>query len=528
MTKKQGAVAAGDHHTAQAAQTVLAAGGNAFDAALAGIAASFLAEPVLSSPGGGGFMMARLGAETGAPKTVLYDFFAQTPLNKTLAEPDQTLDFHPVLADFGGGNTQEFHVGSAAIATPGMMPGMAAIHHDLCRLPLKDILAPALALAQNGCPVSPLQADFLQVVAPIMLFSPEARAAFECLENPGQPLPAGEKARVAGLVDCLDLFAQEGERPFREGDPAQDLVALCRSQGGLLSLEDLKSFTVIRRTPLRQRVAGMGRVMLNPPPSSGGPLIAFALALMEGQLGEDWAMEGLLRARAMAATADARAACALLDETTEDRVSQLLDPQTVARFRQDLELDHGRALKVGGTTHLSVIDGAGNAAAVSLSNGEGCGRMLPCWGYMPNNMLGEEDINPRGWFAWDPNRRISSMMAPTLVEEPDGSLLALGSGGSNRIRSAITQVLRNTCVMGLPLADAVGAPRLHVEGDLLNIEAGFAENEISVLRSGFNGRVKAWDRSSMFFGGVHAVRRRPDGSIEAAGDPRRGGATATA
>ena len=115
-----------------------------------------------------------------------------------------------------------------------------------------------------------------------------------------------------------------------------------------------------------------------------------------------------------------------------------------------------------GTTHISVIDRDGNAAAASLSMGEGNGSIVGNFGFMLNNMLGEEDLTP-GLGAWREGVRLSSMMAPTIVLQPDGTVIALGTGGSNRIRTAILQVAVNLLDHGMSLEDAVTAPRLHLE-----------------------------------------------------------------
>ena len=142
---------------------------------------------------------------------------------------------------------------------------------------------------------------------------------------------------------------------------------------------------------------------------------------------------------------------------------------------------------------------------------------------MLNNMLGEEDTNPQGFFRWRPDSRISSMMAPTLVERDNGSIAVLGSGGSNRIRTAILQVLVNLLRHGMDLRQAVEAPRLHAEHGVLNLEPGVDPALAQQLNGEFQ-RVEAWPDLNFFFGGVHAVAFDPaNGRFEAAGDPRRGG-----
>ena len=165
----------------------------------------------------------------------------------------------------------------------------------------------------------------------------------------------------------------------------------------------------------------------------------------------------------------------------------------------------------------------GNAAAISLSNGEGNGFIVGDFGFMLNNMLGEKDLMHGGLDAWRPGTRLSSMMAPTIILEPDGAITALGTGGSNRIRSAILQVAANLLDHGMGLDEAVEAPRLHVERDgRVSFEPGLAQEAESAFRA-LGPEADAWPARNLFFGGVHAARRDQKGGLDGAGDPRRGG-----
>jgi gamma-glutamyltranspeptidase/glutathione hydrolase len=514
----KGAIAAGDAETAAAAAEMLADGGNAFDAALAALCVAPVSEPVLASLAGGGFLLAH--PADGEP--LLYDFFCQTPRTK---RPASELEFFPVDADFGT-TRQEFHIGLGAVATPGVVAGLFEAHGDLGRLPMTRIVEPAIRLAREGMPVSPLQARILGIVEPIYLATDTASALFGSARAPAGALREGEIYRPLAMADALEALAREGRDLFYRGEIAAQLAGVC-ADGGALDMADLENYEVVRRRPLGRDWRG-ARIYTNPPPSAGGPLIVFALAMLAqgmlpaaGPQAPEW-----LRtlADAMATTNEARAACGLDEACDDARVAALLSEPLLAEYRTAMA---GRALKQGGTTHISVIDAEGNAAALSLSNGEGCGHVLPC-GIMPNNMLGEEDINPKGFHEWMPNARISSMMAPTVVREGRGSLMALGSGGSNRIRTAILQVLVNALGFGMGLREAVEAPRIHFERELLNVEAvgapgGFDKRVIASFAEPF-GRKELWDGFSMFYGGVHAVSLdRDSGNFDGAGDPRRGG-----
>jgi len=516
--KAKGAIAAGHPETARAAAAILDAGGNAFDAVLAGLCAACVAEPVLTSLGGGGFLLARSGGE--AP--VLYDFFVQTP---KVRRPEAEVEFYPILADFGTAQ-QEFHIGMGSIATPGVVKGMFRVHADLSTVPMARIVEPAAHLARNGFPVNRLQAYTFRVVEKIYGANAESRAVFGSRVHPDRLIGEGETFRLPPFADTLEALAREGEACFYHGDIGRRMVDACRAGGGLLTAEDLAAYEVVRRAPLGLAYDG-ARLFTNPPPSTGGLLIAFALELLEGSglgaagFGTAAYLERL--ARAMALTNEARLE-SRVHEADADAAEVMLNSEFVDLYRRRIL---GRPAARRGTTHISVIDGDGNAAALSVSNGEGAGYMVPGTGIMLNNMLGEEDINPHGAHQWPEDTRMCSMMAPTLMVRRDGTLAVMGSGGSNRIRTAILQVILNILESGMAIGRAVDSPRIHFENDLLSIEDGFAEAEVAALAERFPS-VETWDERNLFFGGVHAVLFDPAaGRFEGAGDPRRGGVSMT-
>jgi gamma-glutamyltranspeptidase/glutathione hydrolase len=490
------AIACGHEVTAAAACEVLEEGGNAFDAAIAAACAACVVEPVLSSLAGGGYLLAgRAGASP-----VVYDFFVDTP--STCHSCDE-IELYPIDADFGT-VTQEFHIGMGSVATPGIPAGLSAVHRDLGSLPMSRLVSPALGAAREGVAVNALQASIFRVVAPIYVATPGARAIYGCDR---ESLPRdGERFRQPELADALERFAAEGPELFYGGDFGQRIIEACAAGGGQLTREDLLGYRVIRRTPLAVDYRGT-RIFTNPPPSRGGILIAFALALLAetSPAGREQWLQAL--ATAMRLTNQARA------ESDEP----LLDDQLLTRYRAEVRSRPGFNR---GTTHISVVDAEGNVAAVSLSNGEGCGHVLPGTGIMLNNMLGEEDLNPGGFQAWAPGTRMASMMAPTLVEWAGGHAV-LGTGGSNRIRSAILQVISNLVDFNMTPEEAVGAPRIHVEGDLMSVEGGFSGAEDAALTA-CGLTVDRWQDRNLFFGGVHVVVQG-ESQLVAAGDPRRDG-----
>jgi len=511
--QKHGAVACGHDHTARAAARILSEGGNAFDAVVAAHFAACVAEPALASLGGGGFLL----ANPLSGKTVLYDFFVQTPREKF---PDNDIDFYPIEADFGE-TTQEFHIGMGSIATPGAVKGMCAIHKELCTLPMPVLLEPAIELARDGVRVNELQAYIFNIIKPIYLSSPEAYAIYRSHDPNDKPalVRNNEILTQTALADTLETLGKEGERFFYEGEVAQSVVKACEENGGYLRSDDFTQYQVIKRQPLEFSYRNH-KIFTNPPPSSGGLLIAFALKLLEASdfsaisPGSHAYVDRL--SYIMHLTNKARVDSALYSGNIDS--VRLLDQGYLDRYRQ-LVLD--RYAFSRGTTHISVIDKLGNMASLTVSNGEGSSYIAPHTGIMFNNMLGEEDLNPKGFHQWKTNQRISSMMAPTIVSDSASYAISLGSGGSNRIRTAILQTLVHLLDFKLPLDLAIDAPRIHFENGLLNVEAGFEDLQEGTLHDAVRD-INYWTSLNLFFGGVHAVTQT--GTVLAGkGDPRRGG-----
>jgi gamma-glutamyltranspeptidase/glutathione hydrolase len=502
MGSTKSVVAAGHELTAKAAAEILEEGGNAFDAALAGVFMTFIAEAVFASPGGGGFLMAR---QSGRDSVALFDFFAETPRQRL---PASEIEFYPIHADFGSAK-QEFHIGLGSSATPGMVPGLFAVHEALCRLPMKRLVEPAVRAARAGFPLSAFQAYLFTVIAPILTASESVARIFA---PGGKLMQAGETFRNEELAEALEWLADDGARLFLDGDVGQAIVAQSRDLGGYLTHDDLEHYRVERREPLYWRHRG-ANVALNPPPAASGALIAYGLSYLEALAEHGHAIDALALRQTMEATNTARA------KHGEGLAQRLVDGMLAKETRDAAR--HPPAHR--GTTHVSVIDAGGNAASVSLSNGEGNGSIVGKFGFMLNNMLGEEDLSSGSLGSWREGTRMSSMMAPTIILQQDGTVTALGTGGSNRIRTAILQVAVNLLDHGMHLDAAVEAPRLHVERDgTVSFEPGLAEAEWSALLA-LAPEAQEWPEANLFFGGVHTARRHANGGMEGAGDPRRRG-----
>ncbi len=204
-----------------------------------------------------------------------------------------------------------------------------------------------------------------------------------------------------------------------------------------------------------------------------------------------------------------------MEEAQGERTPEFLDGLAEPGFAEAF-----LGSRLGATTHISVIDGGGRACAVTCTNGEGSGIVVPGTGIHVNNIMGEEDLSPMGFHHAPAGRRMPSMMSPTVVTAGGEVHVALGSSGSNRIRSALLQTIVAVVDHGLPAAAALAEPRVHFEGGVIYAEPGIPLEELESNPH----EITAFRAKSMFFGGVQAVTRDSDtGELSGAGDPRRGG-----
>jgi gamma-glutamyltranspeptidase / glutathione hydrolase len=512
MSKKsRGVIAAGHQKTAEAGQAMFELGGNAFDAAIASALTACVVESNLASIAGGGFLL----AHTKDRQNILFDFFCQTPRQKKSLEQ---LDFYPVDVNFGDA-IQAFHIGLGSIATPGNLAGFWEVHQKLGRLPFEAVAQPAIDCAQNGFLVGKFNELTIKLLEPILTKYSESRQIFA---PQGELLTTGKICYMKNFAATLTELVRYGIKNFYEEDIAEQLVEDL-SEGGHLTLEDLKNYRVIAKQPLTINYRGY-EILTNPPPSSGGTLIAFALKLLESlnlkeiEFGSRQHLQIL--AQVMCLTNNARKKDYDNYIYQEEIFKRFLDEQYLETYRSQL---NSTINKWGSTTHISVLDSEGNAASVTISNGEGSSYIVPGTGIMLNNMLGEADLNPLGFHQWECDRRISSMMSPTIVLKEGTPELVLGSGGSNRIRTAILQVISNLLDFDLSIEEAVTSPRVHWENDIFNIEPISRPEIVEQLQLPQATQVVLWQQQNMFFGGVHAVRKNASGEMEGSGDPRREG-----
>lgn len=465
-------IATGNEYTSKAAAQILDAGGNAYDAILAALFMSFVSEPLLSSPGGGGYLLAQPIND----KARVFDFFAQTPFNKDVSEKD----FYPIIGNFGA-TQQEFHIGMSSVATPGIPAGIFAIYNQFGSMDLIQIAAPAIKKARKGIEVDTIGAEVIEILNPILTSSCHANALFSNKQK--QLLRKGDVFHNKYLTAFLENLANNPMDWFYFDTPAHDIVNDMKCHNGLLTMKDFENYEVCMREPLSLEL-NKWNILTNSLPTTGGKLIT----------------EQLRHALNSSATSDDQ---------------KIIEAMIHAdQLKNNLTFESSK-----GTTHMSIIDANNNVASMTVSNGEGSGYVVPNSGFMLNNFLGEEDINTNGFFNFKENTRMASMMSPTILSKGMDKI-ALGTGGSNRIKTALFQVIWNLVTHDKTLDQAINAPRFHFENGVLDMEYGINIDKVHALKLTFDDTV-SWLHRSLYFGGVNAVQHGTKNL--AIGDSRRNG-----
>jgi gamma-glutamyltranspeptidase/glutathione hydrolase len=501
----KGAIAAGHPLTAEAGARMLADGGSAVDACLAAAFVSWVVESPLTGPGGGGFLLVH---DAGDGRSRLLDFFVTVPgegLRRGMVGEMETVD-----VDFDS-TIQAFRIGAASVAVPGTVAGLETAHRKFGTVPWPRLLEPAIELARAGFELNRAQAYLHAILDIILRHTEDGRTIY----GPrGDRLVAGDRLVMSDLADTLELLATSGARAFHSGSLARAVSDYVRDQGGTLTREDLARYRPIWRRPLAVDFM-QHQVELNPPPSSGGVLIAYGLRLLD-------------RAGLGGGPGTAGAIARLVEVMREQNLArgpgfthELFRGGLARRLCEDERVEAAAGRLLTGTTHISAVDARGNAASLTASTGSGSGVVVPGTGVHLNNMLGEFDLIPAG-ARRRPGGRLTSMMAPSIALHDGRPRLVVGSAGSLRLRGAILQVIVNAIGHDLPVEEAIAAPRVHLDEGHVHCEGGSDPAELDELeRRGYE--IVRWRRRNLYFGGVAAVEVRPDGTLHAAGDPRRGG-----
>ncbi len=498
------AAATVSEHASVAARQVADAGGNAVDATVAASIVGMVSEPGVVSLGGGGFLT--IWPPGSRPTTI--DGYAAMPGKGQDPSRFGGGVFDAWMA-YGGGVTTT--VGHGSVAVPGALAGCATAVERYGAVPWETVVAPAIELADEGFPMSMAAYRYLSHCHDTIFGWHES--SFRALHTKGGALiEPGGVVRIPDLADSLRTIADEGVAAFYRGSLAAQIVDDMDAGGGLLTMEDLVSYQVEIRLPLLVRT-GDWEVASNPPPAVGGTTLAALLLLMSGEPRLSWTRAALSRLVA---------AQLAVFEYRRDRLDHSSD---LVRDADELLGAIGRlgpewALRSPSTIHTSIVDLDGLACAATFSAGYGSGVMAPGTGIWLNNSLGELELNPAGLHSMQPGGRLLSNMAPTVARTADGSVVAIGSPGADRITTAILQSFLNFSNLGMSLSEAVEHPRLHVEfsdeGPRVAVEPGLELGPVDLP-------TRPFDHPDMFFGGVAAAALHPDGALEAGVDPRRSG-----
>jgi gamma-glutamyltranspeptidase/glutathione hydrolase len=400
-----------------------------------------------------------------------------------------------------------FQVGAASVAVPGLVAGLWELHARHGRLPLAELLRPAIRKARRGTVMTEGQFRSFDVLEAIFRQSPEA---FSLVGDDRGLYRVGETFRNAALADTLELLSAEGPRAFYEGDIASGIV---EATSGFLTRADLRAYRTVWRRPLEGTYRGH-RVCVPAIPSLTGALLLLGLAHLEA-------------GGPMPAPSDPPAWGRIADALrhgdrlrTEAYESSLFEEGYLERVVA--------TSRSGSTMQCATVDAEGQVVSCTSTVGEGSGIVSAVHGFVLNNFLGEEDIVPRGALQ-RPGARMMTGMSPALIESPDGTWIALGAAGSARIRSALLQVISHVLDGRLSLQEAIEQPRIHVDGDTLHVETfGRTPAEIEALRLLGENVVPTAERPGFYFGGVQAVARTGRGFDAGAEAARRGAAACLA
>ncbi|AFY28280.1 gamma-glutamyltransferase [Cyanobium gracile] len=547
----RGLVAAQEPLASAAGAAILRQGGNAVDGAVATAFALAVTLPQAGNLGGGGFLLlwlpgpsparqrgclagAAAGTNAAGPELAIGGGTAVAVNFRETAPAAATATMF--LGPDGQVDRARATRSLLSTAVPGSVAGLALAQRCYGRLPLAQVMAPAIRLAVDGFPVSRELSDSLAAAAPRLQTDTVSRSLFL-----PPPVP-GTRLRQRELAASLRRIAAEGENGFYRGPVADALVVAMERGGGLISHNDLRAYRAQLVRPLRREFRG--HPVLSMPPPGGGLTLLQLLGILEPF---DLAASGLNAAASLHPMAEAmnlayRDRNALLGDPDQVPVpvERLLSPAHLDALRRRIDpqrhtpapgLEAAAATEGTNTTHLSVADRQGGLAALTttLNFPYGNGITVPGMGFLLNNEMDDFTALPGSANAFGlrqgsanaiaPGRRPLSSMAPTLVFRPDGRpWIATGSPGGSRIITTVLQVLLNRMVHGLNLAGAVATPRIHSQlwPDRIDLEQGVSPDTRRLLEAMGHSV-----RQSPSMGAANSVEVLEGGGSLGAVDPRR-------
>ena len=534
VTAQNGMVVAQEAIAARVGADILRKGGNAVDAAVAVGFTMAVTYPRAGNIGGGGFMV--IHRANGDDTAIDYRETAPSAINKT-----------SFLDAQGNADPQKSRDSALGIGVPGTIAGLALAEqkYGSGRFTLAELIQPAIALARDGFPVADDTADSLPEDRPRLARWPSSAQIF--LKADGSTLGSGDPLVQTDLAATLQAIAQKGPRAFYEGPVAEKLSAAVRAAGGVMTMDDLKNYHAIERTPVRGNYRGYDIISM-PPPSSGGIALIEMLNILEGY---DPAKTAQVQSLFLMVEAMKRAyadrAWFLGDpDVVQIPVARLISKKYAADWRATINPEHATAaadIHAGAgtgseghnTTHFSVIDRFGNAVSntYTINFSYGVGLIAGGTGVLLNNELDDfaakaDAPNAFGLLGYDanapgPGKRPLSSMTPTIVLKDGKPWLITGSPGGSRIINTVLQILVNVIDRKMDIAGAVSAPRVHNQWmpDRVFVESALPQELVAALQARGDDVVVLQTPTS-----ANSILVTPAG-FSGAADPRTRGALAT-
>ena len=519
---------------------IMRKGGNAFDALIAVDMALNVAYPFAGSLGGGGFMVYRkANGEVGS-----IDYREKAPIAAT----------HDMYLDTEGNPVDSLsRQGPLAVGVPGSIAGMFAIHEKLGSLPMAEILQPVIELAENGYQITDNQLARFQNYASVFdkVNGKETLYSIGFRESDSTKIKSGDLVKNLQLAETLKRIAANGKKEFYEGETAQKLVEFIQNHGGIITLDDLKSYEAVWRKPIISNYKNL-RVIGMPPPSSGGVCLAEILKMIEPY---DLKSFGHNSAKSIQVITEAeRRAYAdrsfflgdpdfndipIDSLTSEDYAAKRMANFSFEKATPSSEVKHGviSGYESMETTHFSLIDQYGNAVALTttLNGAYGSKLYVDELGFFLNNEMDDFSVKPGepNMFGLigaeankiEPQKRMLSSMTPTIVEKEGKLWMTVGTPGGSTIITSVLQTILNVAVFDYGMQEAVDAPRFHHQWlpDVVTFEPDAFGKELLDTLSNKGYEIR--QENSVILGKVDGVLVLPDGSLEGGAD-RRGDDTA--
>ncbi len=521
---KSGMVATAHPLASLIGEEILKKGGNAVDAAVAAAFGLGVAEPNASGLGGGGFILI-YRAKT--RDVVAIDYREVAPLKAT---PDMYR-----MTPGGKVVDDEITVGHKAVAVPGTLAGLTLALQKYGSMSLKDVMAPAIQVAEDGYLVSQTLNGMMKDNFEKLTKFP---AAAKVYLKDGLPYEPGDRIRLSDLAKTYRLIAAKGRDVFYKGEIAEAIEKEMKASGkGLITREDLGDYQPMMRTPVRGSYRGY-EIISMAPPSSGGTHILQLLNILEGydmaKLGHNTAASLHVMAEAMKRVFADRSRYMGDTDFVQVPVKGLISKKYAEELRRAISPE-GAGEKIpagnpvpyesGGTSHLSVIDKEGNLVALTqtINYFFGSGVLVPGTGILLNNEMDDFVPKPGSMNSIAPKKKPLSSMSPTIVLKGGKPFLSLGSPGATRIISALPQILMNIIDHNMNLQEAINAPRIHcMTGDIFLESRIPREVQLALINKGH--RLSVRGAMDLYFGGAQGVMIDPKtGSLYGAGDPRRDG-----